>query len=93
MQQSNDEAVSFAYTGSAEGREDVFSIEAMSESAWEEKQKEENAGVGITSDRGVIFVYRVTRENPYQGEEGDTFQSMIDDVPSIITTFETRAPE
>lgn len=93
MQQANDEAVSFVYTGNADGREEVFSIEAMSESAWEEKQKEENAGVGITSDRGIVFIYRVTREKPYQGEEGDTFQSMIDSVIGIIATFEVRTAE
>jgi hypothetical protein len=93
MQQANDEAVSFVYTGNADGRKEVFSIEAMSESAWEEKQSEENAGVGITSDRGIVFIYRVTREKPYQGEEGDTFQSMIDSVLSIIATFEVRTAE
>jgi hypothetical protein len=93
IQQANDEAVSFVYTGNADGREEVFSIEAMFESAWEEKQSEENAGVGITSDRGVIFIYRVTREKPYQGEEGDTFQSMVDSVLGIIATFEVRTAE
>ena len=84
MRQDTEDTFLFNYIGNPNMKKEVFRVNAYPEHVWKEKQANGDPGVEFFSLRGVMFVYYIAQDNPFEGEEAEVFQSMIEDVPEII---------
>jgi len=85
MRQDTEDMVSFSYIGNPEMKQEVFRVQAFPEQIWNEKKAAGDPGVEFYALRNVKFAYYATSENPFEGEDAEIFQSMIDDIPEIIS--------
>ncbi len=84
MRQDTEDMVSFSYIGNPELKQEVFRVQAFPEHIWAEKQAAGDEGIEFHTLRNVKFAYYPTTENPFEEEDAEIFQSMIDDIPEII---------
>lgn len=85
MRQDTEDIVSFSYIGNPEMKQEVFRVQAFPEHIWAEKKAAGDKGIEFHTLRNVQFAYYPASENPFEGEDAEAFQSMIDDIPEIIS--------
>ncbi len=81
----------FIYQSLSSPEYNIFSIAAYPKSKWQEIKS--GAGYGgeeIISEDDLVFVYAISLDNPYMGEEGDRYQKMVQDVNNIVKTFKLQ---
>lgn len=89
--QENETFFHVMYTGNPNGAKEVFYIQAVKEDEWEANKAKGEAGIPIARMRGVVVEYGVIGENPYEGEEAELFQELIDSVQEVIDTIEIES--
>lgn len=86
--EEKDHIASFVYNSSSDLKYNLFSIVVYSNNEWQQTKSEPGFhGNEITAKDDLVFVYVISLDNPYVGEEGDEYQKMAGDVNNIIKTF------
>ncbi|MCS7151350.1 MAG: hypothetical protein NZ928_03065 [Endomicrobia bacterium] len=86
--EEKDHITSFVYNSTSDTKYNLFSIIAYSNDEWQQVKSEPGFhGTEITTKDDFVFVYVMSLDNPYVGEEADDYQKMVGDVNSIIKSF------
>jgi len=89
--EEKDNTTSFVYNPSSGTKYNLFSIVVYPNSEWQQLKSEPGFhGTEITAKDDLVFVYAISLDNPYTGEEGDEYQKMAGEVNSIIESFEIK---
>jgi len=79
---------SFVYNSLSELKHNLFSIIVYSNNEWQQTKSEPGFhGTEIITKNDLVFVYVISLDNPYTGEEGDEYQKMAGGINNIISTF------
>ncbi len=88
VQQAEESQVAFLYVADPSAKVPLFTLHAIAEASWAERQAERPALTQVHSLDGVIFAYAVAGSNPYEGTHADTFDALARSVPAAFERFE-----
>lgn len=79
------DTVVFSYIAHPVITAELFSIKIYPAETWEQKPDKE--GAVISSEKGYVFVYKKSSQNPYQGKDAEKFQNMAKQGDEVIASF------
>jgi len=89
--EERDNTTSFIYNPSSGTKYNLFSIVVYPNSEWQQLKSEPGFhGTEIIKKDDLVFVYVISLDNPYTGNEGDEYERMAGEINSIIKTFEIK---